>query len=195
MMLQHAAMLKPVMLGMIGLLAFSAGDPNGHRALAAERVQFESARYQAGPLQLRLARERGETVARPPADVIDGYLSKPDGAGPFPAIVHLHGCSGLPAAFKAGTDKGLWSERLAGWGYVVLAVDSFTTRGIAQACPGGHTTADHRHLRRADFPVPACRRLRRARLAVAAILRRCEAHRGDRLFAGSHHGAGGGGPA
>ena len=140
MMLQHAAILKPVMLGMIALLAFSAGDPNGHHALAAERVQFESARYQAGPLQLRLARERGETVARPPADVIDGYLSKPDGAGPFPAIVHLHGCSGLSAAFKAGTDKGLWSERLAGWGYAVLAVDSFTTRGIAQACPGGHAT-------------------------------------------------------
>ena len=101
---------------------------------AAQRVQFESARYQVGPLQQRLARERGETVQRPPAEIISGYLTKPDGNGPFPAIVHLHGCGGLSKAFKAGTDKGLWSERLAAWGYVVLVVDSFTTRGIEQAC-------------------------------------------------------------
>lgn len=132
---QHLVILRPLILSMIGALTFSAAHPAPARA--AERVQFESARYQVGPLQLRLARERGETVARAPADMIDGYLTKPEGAGPFPAIVHLHGCSGLPAAFKAGTDKGLWSERLAGWGYVVLAVDSFTTRGIAQACSGG----------------------------------------------------------
>ena len=193
MMLQHAAILKPVMLGMIVLLAFAAGDPNGHHALAAERVQFESARYQAGPLQLRLARERGETVARPPADVIDGYLTKPDGAGPFPAIVHLHGCSGLPAAFKAGTDKGLWSERLAGWGYVVLAVDSFTTRGIAQACPGDQPriTDTYGELRSSPgVPTPTARSPGRR-----GALRRCESHRGHRLFSGSDHDAVHGGPA
>jgi dienelactone hydrolase len=106
-------------------------------AMAAERVRFESARYRVGPLQQRLARERGETVARPPADLIDGYLIMPNGDGPFPAIVHLHGCSGLPKAFKDGTEKGPWSERLAAWGYVVLVVDSFTTRGIDNTCLGG----------------------------------------------------------
>ena len=73
---QHAALLKPILLSMIGVLAFSAAHLAPARA--AERVQFESARYQPGPLQLRLARERGETVARPPADMIDGYLTKPD---------------------------------------------------------------------------------------------------------------------
>ena len=103
---------------------------------AAERVQFESARYQVGPLQQRLARERGETVVRPPAEIISGYLTKPDGPGPFPAIVHLHGCNGLSKALKAGADKGLWSEQLAAWGYAVLVVDSFSTRGIEQACTG-----------------------------------------------------------
>ena len=109
-------------------------------AAAAERVQFESARYQAGPLQQRLARERGETIARPPAEVIDGYLTKPQGSGPFPAIVHLHGCNGLSKAFKDGTDKGQWSEQLAAWGYAVLVVDSFTSRGIAQICAGNSAT-------------------------------------------------------
>ncbi|MGB9365377.1 MAG: dienelactone hydrolase family protein [Xanthobacteraceae bacterium] len=107
-----------------------------HPASAAERVQFESARYQVGPLQQRLARERGESVPRPPAEIISGYLTKPDGPGPFPAVVHLHGCAGLPKAIKAGNDQGFWSERLAGWGYAVLVVDSFTTRGIEQACTG-----------------------------------------------------------
>src|ERR1041385_716746 len=48
-------------------------------ARAAERVQFESARYQIGPLQQRLARERGESIVRPRAEIIDGYLTKPAG--------------------------------------------------------------------------------------------------------------------
>lgn len=135
-MIQNFAISKSVALGLIGLFTLCHAN---HRALAAERVQFESARYQVGPLQLRLARERGESVVRPPADVIDGYLTRPDGAGPFAAVVHLHGCNGLPNAFKDGTEKGMWSERLAGWGYAVLVVDSFTTRGISQACSGGLT--------------------------------------------------------
>ena len=113
-------------------LAHLVADP----AFAAERLQFESARYQAGPLQQRLARERGEAVARPPAEIIDGYLTKPQGNGPFPAIVYLHGCGGLPKDFTSGTAKHFWSEQLAAWGYVVLAADSFTTRGIEQVCTG-----------------------------------------------------------
>ncbi len=139
-MLQRFAILKSVMLGMIGLFTSYPGYPWNHRALAAERVEFESARYEVGPLQLRLARERGETVARAAVDTIDGYLTKPQGNGPFPAIVHLHGCNGLPKDFKSGADKGYWSEALAAWGYVVLVVDSFTTRGIEQACADAATS-------------------------------------------------------
>ncbi len=131
MMLQHLAHMKQLAFAPLTLLTLAASP-----ARAAERIQFESAHYQVGPLQQRLARERGETLARAPAEVIDGYLTKPDGAGPFPAIVHLHGCSGLADAFKAGTEMGMWPARLAGWGYVVLTVDSFTTRGVRQACTG-----------------------------------------------------------
>jgi dienelactone hydrolase len=116
--------------------ALSLAVLSADAAHAAERVQFESARYQVGPLQQRLARERGEPIAQKPAEIIDGFLTKPEGNGPFPAIVHLHGCGGLPKAFKAGTVKGQWSERLAAWGYAVLVVDSFTTRGIDTTCSG-----------------------------------------------------------
>ena len=115
--------LRQAALALIGLVALC----HANHAKAAERVRFESARYQVGPLQQRLARERGETIAPPPAEIIDGYLTKPDGPGPFPAIVHLHGCNGLSKAFKDGSDKGLWSERLAAWGYVVFVVDSATS--------------------------------------------------------------------
>jgi dienelactone hydrolase len=101
---------------------------------AAEHVRFESARYQLGPLQRRLALERREPIVPPAPDTIDGFLTKPDGVGPFPALVHLHGCGGLPKAFKDGTNRGQWSVRLASWGYAVLVVDSFTTRGIEHAC-------------------------------------------------------------
>src|SRR5947209_8930811 len=118
------------------LVISSTSSLNADCARAAERVHFDSARYEVGPFQLRLARERGEPISRPPADTIDGYLTKPDGPGPFAAIVLLHGCSGLPDQFKAGKIKGLWSERLAAWGYVVLAPDSFTTRGISNTCLG-----------------------------------------------------------
>lgn len=102
--------------------------PNG-----TERVHFPSARYQLGPLQQRLANGESE---RPSADTINGYLTRPAGDGPFPALVHLHGCSGLPRAFTLGTEKGLWPERLAAWGYVVLSVDSFALRGIIDTCSG-----------------------------------------------------------
>ncbi len=60
---------------------------------------------------------------------ISGLLAKPDGKGPFPAVVLLHTCGGLrPHVY---TD---WTNYLTGLGYVTLAVDSFGPRGITR-CP------------------------------------------------------------
>jgi dienelactone hydrolase len=100
--------------------------------LADEVVQFETARYHVGELQQRLARERGETIERPPAVVIKGYLSKPAGAGPFPAVVYLHGCLGL-----ADYRRKAAADEFTAQGYVALAVDSFATRGIKDDCLSG----------------------------------------------------------
>ena len=91
---------------------------------AQELVSFESAPVRLGQLQQRLARERGETPKA--ADAIEGYLAKPEGDGPFAAIVYLHGCDGLSKEFVAQSVTGL--------GYVSLSVDSFATRGIKDAC-------------------------------------------------------------
>jgi dienelactone hydrolase len=98
------------------------------RAAAEELVKFDSAPYVVGQIQQRQAIERGETVAKLSA-TIEGYLSRPDGAGPFPAVVYLHGCNGL-----SENTRHRMADFITGWGYVSLAVDSFSTRGIKQAC-------------------------------------------------------------
>ena len=61
-----------------------------------------------------------------------GYLAKPEGAGPFPAVIGLHGCAGM-----SDTTKQKLVDELVAWGYVVLLVDSFATRGIDHACTRG----------------------------------------------------------
>lgn len=54
---------------------------------------------------------------------------KPDGPGPFPAVVILHDCSGLGP--KSSGAPGRWARELADRGYFVLVPDSFATRGHA----------------------------------------------------------------
>lgn len=58
--------------------------------------------------------------------VLRGILGKPEGAGPFPAVVMLHGSLGI------NSERDLqWANRLIKWGYVVLQVDSFQPRGLS----------------------------------------------------------------
>ena len=76
-------------------------------AAADERVRFASA-------------GRGEAI--------QGYLTRPKGKGPFPAVVLLHTCLGLPE------ERASIGERIAGWGYVALFVDDFAARGLKQTC-------------------------------------------------------------
>jgi dienelactone hydrolase len=90
--------------------------------LASERVNFPSALRQAG------------SVVQ-----LSGYLYLPDGPGPFPAIVMLHGCSGLMTGNgKIRSNARFWAEHLRDHGYVALLVDSFTSRGIDEVCTGRH---------------------------------------------------------
>ena len=61
-------------------------------------------------------------------DPIQGYLTRPKGAGPFPAVVLLHTCLGLPANRRPIADA------LAAGGYLALFVDDFSTRGLKETC-------------------------------------------------------------
>ncbi len=58
-------------------------------------------------------------------------LLTPQGAGPFPAVVVMHGCDGI----NANTRR--WADRLVGWGYAALIVDSFRSRGLSNVCNRG----------------------------------------------------------
>jgi dienelactone hydrolase len=86
-------------------------------AAPLERVEFDGASQ-------RLLSGRTITGER-----IQGYLAKPDGAGPFPAVLVLHGCGGMHEATRQKL-----ADHLVAWGYVALLVDSYATRGIEHAC-------------------------------------------------------------
>jgi len=77
-----------------------------------------------------------ETVTFPGVDVtLKAIFYRPAGSGPFPAVVALHGCSGL-----YGTDGLIssrhadWAQRLVKLGFIVLFPDSFGSRGAEAQC-------------------------------------------------------------
>jgi dienelactone hydrolase len=62
-------------------------------------------------------------------------LIRPEGEGPFAAIVALHGCGGLfNSEGEIRSREADWARRLVAAGYVVLLPDSFTARGLRQIC-------------------------------------------------------------
>lgn len=56
-------------------------------------------------------------------------LLKPDGPGPFPAVVIMHDCSGLGPRSSGAPMR--WARLLVDSGYVIVIPDSFATRGHA----------------------------------------------------------------
>jgi dienelactone hydrolase len=79
------------------------------QTIAAQEVRFPSLDTSGAQVQLR------------------GILHKPSGEGPFPAVVMLSGCYG--GFGPEETHQSTWADRLAGWGYVALRLDSFGPRG------------------------------------------------------------------
>ncbi|PKL15176.1 MAG: hypothetical protein CVV50_00945 [Spirochaetae bacterium HGW-Spirochaetae-6] len=59
-----------------------------------------------------------------------GELYKPQGEGPYPAVVLLHGCGGVHGIYHE------WAERLEELGFVSYVVDSLGPRGKTQVCSG-----------------------------------------------------------
>ena len=63
--------------------------------------------------------------------MVPAYETRPDGPGPFPAVVLMHGCHGVSPSVR---DWGRW---LRDRGYVALIVDSWAARGIKDGCLPG----------------------------------------------------------
>lgn len=92
----------------------------------------------------------GETVRFPgPGVELEGRLYRPPGEGPFPAIVLLHGCSGLWGRDGEPTRSHVfWAEHFRERGYVAVLVDSFGPRGEREIC----TQKERRVLADQDRP-------------------------------------------
>jgi dienelactone hydrolase len=80
-------------------------------------------------------------VAAENVDISDGPVTlhatiyRPEGAGPFPAIVALHDCGGIDDR-PATTAQlyGEWAKHLVTNGFVVIFPDSFGSRGLGSQC-------------------------------------------------------------
>lgn len=66
---------------------------------------------------------------------LNGWLYRPQGAGPFPALVLLHGCGGMYGSQGYVTPSYRhWAELLSDEGYIALLVDSFNPRDHWSIC-------------------------------------------------------------
>jgi dienelactone hydrolase len=71
----------------------------------------------------------GDVAAGPQ---ISGWVYRPEGSGPFPALILAHSCAGYGTALASHENYLGW--RMAQWGYLVLAPDSFRPRGKREVC-------------------------------------------------------------
>jgi dienelactone hydrolase len=117
--------------------------------LAAATVLTLSASAQAWvvtPTDVSFTNQEGTTIP--------GKLFKPAGAGPFPVVVMMHGCSGIHS--NSDTSKGVanlyreWGDRLVMQNYAALLVDSFTPRGTQNECGNGTAGISEVNQRRFD---------------------------------------------
>ncbi len=104
----------------------------------------------------RLQGPVGDVVADAVVDVaqysanVAGLFRKPKGVGKFPAVVMLHGCSGLHGAVRWGLRNH--ARFLAQQGYASLIIDSFSPRGIRkdEVCNDRSQLRAARDYRQAD---------------------------------------------
>jgi dienelactone hydrolase len=81
---------------------------------------------------------------------LEAFLKTPEGDGPFPAVVLMHGCGGLSDAVRRGMDDH--AEYLVSRGFATFVVDSFSARGKAdgRVCSKLSELASARHYRQFD---------------------------------------------
>ena len=91
----------------------------------------------ASPASLPLVSKMhpGEVVV-PGSDLdLTGFLYRPVSRGRHPAMLQLHGCSGLRNATGMPNESyRFWAEHWVRLGFIVLVLDSFTPRGEKEIC-------------------------------------------------------------
>lgn len=107
---------------------------------------------------IAIAMTSSAAIAGPESvDILEGDLSlhatlyRPDGTGPFPAVVALHDCGGLTQRPNTQTKLySVWANKLVADGFVVLFPDSFGSRGLGSQCREHHRSVHASRERVAD---------------------------------------------
>ncbi|MFT4121160.1 dienelactone hydrolase family protein [Bradyrhizobium sp.] len=87
-----------------------------------------------------------------PVGVLHAQLYKPDGDGPFPTVIALHGCGGLGAHAEPVLPRYRdWAERLLKTGHAVLLPDSYGSRELGPQCSVKERHVKARRERVADI--------------------------------------------
>lgn len=106
----------------------------GQSVREAERVTFESV-TPLGALSIPRQAKGGLT----PVTVSAELYMPVSRSGPVPAMLIMHGSSGLAAS---GPKAVAWTERLNSWGIATLVVDSFGPRGIKETATNQRTLSE-----------------------------------------------------
>ncbi|WP_369720960.1 dienelactone hydrolase family protein [Bradyrhizobium sp. LLZ17] len=86
-----------------------------------------------------------------PAGILHAQLYKPDGAGPFPTVIALHGCGGLGGHSDPVLPRYRdWAEDLLKAGNAVLLPDSYGSRELGPQCRVKETHVKARRERVTD---------------------------------------------
>ena len=96
-------------------------------ASAPKWVESTTATTPLTPFALKQAKAQGIELQQEPGTPLRGLLVHPEGAGPFPAVVLLHGCDGIQPFQEQ------WADDLANWGYAALLADTHGPRGMGMA--------------------------------------------------------------
>jgi dienelactone hydrolase len=120
----------PLLAVLVVTLALFAAMFSGSAALAAGPETIE---FREGDLTLK------------------GVLFRPEGNGPFPAVVAMHNCAGLMN--PSGTMRTRyrdWAQQFVKMGFIVLFPDSYGPRGLGNQCGDRNQTIRADHERVAD---------------------------------------------
>ena len=97
--------------------------------MAGRRRSGRAARAAAAALTLLAGTAGAAAQAAPPAETLIAGLDLPEGEGPFPAVLLMHGCAGLSPPVRRGLRRH--AEALVAQGFAAVTVDSFGPRGKA----------------------------------------------------------------
>jgi dienelactone hydrolase len=103
-------------------------------AIAVALVALLSGAAEAAPEWVRFESADTDSTSGTPT-TLNAVVFRPEGKGPFPAVVALHGCGGLGSKAEPISSRHQdWGVRLAGLGFIVVMPDSFGSRGLGSQC-------------------------------------------------------------